>query len=151
MSIIVTNGTVVLNLGKASVAITQKNGPQTLAAEVEARLVSEGVAEYIDQHAQKKSGEGVATPPADNKEPGAGENTPDQQAAPGSEEIAADKPQYSIVLKAAELRELLEECGLTFKVGMTKADMVAVLDEYFEEEANDNELPPALEAQEPVI
>lgn len=146
MSIIVTNGTVVLNLGKASVAITQKNGPQTLAAEVEARLVSEGVAQYVDAADRQV----VATPPVRIEQPEPGDDSLETETSPSAQEIAVDKPRYSINLKAAELRELLEECDLPYKVGMTKAAMVTALDEYFED-AEDDESPPDLGAEEPII
>ena len=42
-------------------------------------------------------------------------------------------------MKAAELREIMEECQLPFKVRMSKADMVAVLDDYFIDEAEEPE------------
>lgn len=39
-------------------------------------------------------------------------------------------PEYSTQSSASELREIGRLCGLTFKVGMTKAEMVAALDAY---------------------
>ena len=143
--IIVTNGIVVFN----KTAITDKNGPQTLPPEVEARLVLEGAAEYVHP-APEKSRKGVATPPEDKIDKGEGDNPPDNDPPPEKQKPAPDKPQYNIDMKAAELRELLEECKLTYKVGMSKADMVAALDEYFTD-AGDNEPPPVLGAEDPVI
>lgn len=40
-------------------------------------------------------------------------------------------PEYSVEMKATKLREIGAEHGLTFPVGMTKAEMVAELDEHF--------------------
>ena len=40
-------------------------------------------------------------------------------------------PEYSVEMKANKLREIGAEHGLTFPVGMTKAEMVAELDEHF--------------------
>lgn len=40
-------------------------------------------------------------------------------------------PAYSVDMKPAALREIGKTYGLIFKVGMSKADMVAALDEYF--------------------
>ena len=41
-------------------------------------------------------------------------------------------PEYSVDMKADELREIGKLCGLTFKVGMTKAEMVEALDAHIE-------------------
>ena len=46
MAVIITNGTVVYNKGKISVAITEADGVQELPADIEARLVVAGVARY---------------------------------------------------------------------------------------------------------
>ena len=46
-------------------------------------------------------------------------------------------PEYSVDMKATELREIGALCGLTFKVGMTKAEMVAALDKHIEEHSVD--------------
>lgn len=40
-------------------------------------------------------------------------------------------PAYSVDMRADALREIGKHYGLTFKVGMSKVDMVAALDEYF--------------------
>jgi len=69
------------------------------------RLVEEkGVAEYV-------------TPPATEPELPAG---------------IVGVPVYSEEMKADELRAIGELCGLTFKKGMSKADMVAALDAHIE-------------------
>ncbi|MEN6437026.1 MAG: hypothetical protein ABFD97_00415 [Syntrophobacter sp.] len=113
------------------------------------RLVSRGIAVYVGEPtapiviAETEDAKGVATGQESSTAPPPGGNTSDTENAP--------KAQYSIDMKAVELREILEQCGLVYKVGMTKAAMVAALDEYFEEEADDDEQPPALGAAEPVI
>jgi hypothetical protein len=145
--IIVTNGIVVYNRA----AITEKDGPQNLPPEIEARLVSEGVAEYVNRPVEKSNGKRVATPPEKKKGQGEGDHQPAKEPSSESQRAAQDKPQYSIDMKASELRELLEECGLIYRVGMSKADMVAALDCYFEEETEDNESPPNIGAEDPVI
>lgn len=43
----------------------------------------------------------------------------------------AVQPPYHIGMTGKELREIGAECGLTFKQGMSKADMVSKLDEFF--------------------
>lgn len=145
MSVIIT-GFLVCNMGKTSVGITAADGPQTFSDEYEARLVSEGVAQYVDAADRQV----VATPPVRIEQPEPGDDSLETETSPSAQEIAVDKPRYSINLKAAELRELLEECDLPYKVGMTKAAMVTALDEYFED-AEDDESPPDLGAEEPII
>lgn len=53
--------------------------------------------------------------------------------APVEAELPAgvEIPEYSVEMKATQLREIGAEHGLSFPVGMTKAEMVAELDEYF--------------------
>lgn len=41
-------------------------------------------------------------------------------------------PAFSIDNTVAELREIAKQCGVTFKVGMTKEDMVAALEAHIE-------------------
>jgi len=54
-------------------------------------------------------------------------------------------------MKVAELREIMDDCQLQYKVGMSKADMVAALDAYFEDEAEDEDSPPDLGAEDPIV
>lgn len=105
------------------------------------RLVSLGIAAYV--------GEPVATIGITEKEDAKGVATANE--AHNDSEEAKTRPDYSVEMKAAELRELLEDCGLTYKVGMTKADMVAALDAYFDEAVEDGEAPPDLSAEAPII
>ena len=53
-------------------------------------------------------------------------------------------------MKSAELRELMNDCGIPYKVGMSKADMVAALDEYFGEQTDDD-TPPDLGVENPIL
>lgn len=108
------------------------------------RLFDLGVSVYIVNEKPD------ATP--DNGESNAvtGNNTPDGNAS--------EKPSYSTEMKADELKELMKKSGLAFKVGMSKDDMVAALDEFFsrgDKETNDDiddgEDPPSLSAENPVV
>lgn len=58
--------------------------------------------------------------------------------------VYADGVNYSADLKAADLRKIGKEMGLTFKVGTTKAEMVAAIDAAKAAEVvnDDDELPP---------
>ena len=111
---------------------TEKDGPFSLAEEQEARLVGLGVAEYVGK------------PSVDN----ADDDIARAAAEPSLEEMTAK-----------ELREVGKQYGLTFKVGMSKAEMVDALkaewpqdaEEEVDEEADDDgEDAPSFDATEAV-
>lgn len=158
MSVIIT-GMLIRNLGKTSVALTEADGPQTFSEEYEARLVSEGVAKYVEDNlfnrvhkeppSERATGE-VATAVGDDNGQVTSDNLPDNETGSNDAGDAQGIPEYSTDMKVTELREILEECQIPFKVGMSKADMVAALDAYFEDEADDD-TPPALGAEDPIV
>ena len=98
--------------------------PFSLTPEQEKRLVERGIAVYVNE----------APAPAD-----ASNNTPDQ---PDS------LPEYSTRNTVKELQAIGEQFGITFEEGMTKAQMVEVLDQHMEE--GDQEDAPAFDAAEAV-
>lgn len=95
-------------------AMTKDSGPFKASKEQEARLVKLGLAVYVDE------------------EPIGFDETPDDLP-----DGVTGIPEYSIDNTANELREIGKLCGLTFKVGMTKADMVAALDAHIAENTVD--------------
>jgi len=157
MAVIITNGTVIYNTGKYSVALTAASGPQELPGELEARLVSEGAAQYVNTRVTLKKDKqvpaiGVATGIIQPESIEPGVNLTEEENLSNGELDVQEKPEYSVAMKAAELRELMEECQLPFKVGMSKADMVAALDAYFgDEPEEDEETPPNIGVEDPVV
>ncbi len=89
------------------------------------RLVSLGYAEII--------GDGVATPQITEEEANTVENTHNTDHGLKEAETACidECPDYSVSMKASELREIANRFGIRFKVGTSKEEMVAKLDEYF--------------------
>lgn len=75
----------------------------------------------------------------DTEGDGADQQTPDNDGV----------PEYSVNNSAAELKDIMLDCGLSCKAGMTKSDMVKALDEFFSD-AGDGEGPPELGAEGPV-
>lgn len=156
MSVIIT-GLLIRNLGKTSVALTEADGPQTFSKEYEARLVSEGVAKYVEskplrrEPPKKDTVKGVATAVGEDKGQDASDNPPEDKASSNDAENAQGIPEYNTDMKVAELREIMDDCQLQYKVGMSKADMVAALDAYFEDEAEDEDAPPDLGAEDPIV
>ena len=96
--------------------MTKDSGPFKASKEQEARLVKLGLAVYVDE------------------EPIGFDETPNPDELPDG---VVGIPEYSIDNTANELREIGKLCGLTFNVGMTKADMVAALDAHIAENAVD--------------
>lgn len=89
---------------------TEHDDPFELTEEQEERLVKLGIAVYVD-------GGRTALP-----------------------DDVRGVPEYSAEMKADELREIAKEhMGLTFKVGTTKAEMVAEMDKYLAENTVDSE------------
>lgn len=95
-------------------------------AETEARLIARGVAVAV-------SG-GVATPVVygDEVDKGSGK-TPEYSGA----ESADDVPAYDENTSAKELREIGKKVGIKLPVGINKAEMRRLLDEYFYGDAPD--------------
>ena len=89
--------------------IRREDGPFSLSAQEEARLVARGVAEYVGEPVQ-----------------------------PASASAAAPiKPMEDMTL--VELRAMGKEYGLTFKVGMTKTAMVEAIKAEITQEQADEE------------
>lgn len=117
-----------------------------------ASLVARGIAVFVyDEHIKEPERE-VATGNEALKEDKP-VDTPTEDETPLNGEIEAyERPEYNTNMKAAELREIMDDCGISFRVGMSKADMVGALDEYFEDETEDSgEEMPNLLAEEPVL
>ena len=106
-------------------------GPNDEAFEVDdneaKRLVDLGIAKYIGDTP-------VATVEESADEDNASVNTPETEAPAESEyegDSVTDIPEYSSDSTVAELRAIAKAEGISFKVGMTKSEMVEALDEHF--------------------
>lgn len=106
---------------KGCVVPKDKNSkPFELTPEQEARLVRLGVAKYVEQQADDTKSDASNDLPI----------LPD-----GVEAI----PEYSVDMKADELRKIAKLMGLTFPVGTTKAEMVAQMDAFLDEHMEDDD------------
>lgn len=95
-----------------------------------ARLIRLGVAESVD--------EAVATPGEHSESSGVGKNSPERKNA--LEGITGDldgRPDYSVDSDVKDLRAIAKKAGITFKIGMSKKDMVKALDAHFDDEMPD--------------
>ena len=119
--------------------------PFEASPEQEARLIRLGLAVHVNSAEPVET----VTPPEDDGKPELPEGV-------------VGIPEYSTESTANELREIGKLCGLTFKVGMTKAEMVAALDAHIkanmvdgveiheENSEDDGEQEPTFDASEAV-
>lgn len=118
-----------VSIGKKS--IIRRKGPNDDAFEVDdataKRLVDLGMAKYV-------AAVPVTTPPENSEEDDSSNNLPENEV-PAENENEEDNvryvPAYSIDSSVSELRSIAKAHGLSFKVGMTKLEMVTALDEEF--------------------
>lgn len=133
------------------------DGPFSLPANEEARLVERGVAVYVGNVETPLVGFDE-TPPADGEgaEPNGADELPKLPELP---EGVTGIPEYSVEMTAAELREIGKACGLSFAANMGKAKMVDALDAFFaanmvdgvdEDEIQPDEDAPVFDAAEAV-
>ena len=126
--------------------------PFKIEEEKAARLVALKVAEYVDAEAEvpfkgvatgmqgDKMEESVDNPsgkvePSGSELSGQGDNRPDGGMGIG----VLERPEYSVKMKMKELRKVLDDCQLTFRAGMSKGDVVALLDDYFNDISDGDE------------
>ena len=107
------------------VAKNSESEPFSLTPRQEAELVAKGVAAFVDEVAEVSHTEASAPVGFDEM--------------PELLEGVTAIPDYSIDSKADELRKIGKLCGLTFKVGMSKAEMVEALDGFFAEHLIDED------------
>ena len=100
-------------------AMDKDSEPFSASKEQEKRLVERGFAVYVGDAEPSTAPEGDALDDEANE-------------LPELPEGVTAIPEYNEGMKQSELREIGAMCGLTFKVGMTKKEMVAALDAHIE-------------------
>lgn len=129
--------------GRKVIPITKEDGPQQLDPELEARLVKQGVAKYVDEQP-------VAPTPAEK--PGR-----EPEAAPETGDALAD-PEYDEDMKLDELKEVAAAYGVDASAMRKKADVIAAIEEAKaaadeaadDGQSDDGEEPPQIGAADPV-
>lgn len=125
--------------GRKVIPITKEDGPQQFDPELEARLVKQGVAKYVDEQP-------VAPTPAEK---------------PGREPEAGDAPadpEYDEGMKLDELKEVAAAYGVDASAMRKKADVIAAIEEAKaaadeaadDDQSDDGEEPPQIGAADPV-
>lgn len=127
--------------------ITRRDGAIALPDEEAARLVRLRVAAYCGEVEPEEINSGVATPEGGEDEEAGGDDLPDGESGAEGEGAALSKPEYDSNTSFDDLKELIKGCGLVFRVGMSRSDLIAALDEYYSQE---DDQPPSLGVEEPV-
>lgn len=132
--------------GRKVIPITNADGPKQFDPELEARLVKEGVAKYIDDAAQAQAQEH-----RDDPEGAAAPEDPDANGAPaGDPETPADKkPEYHEGMKLDELKEIAANYGVDASAMRKKSEVIEAI-EAAKQELDDGEEPPQPGAADPV-
>ena len=110
--------------------------------------------------AEKAAPQAAAGAPATDKS-GAGSNSP-EDLKPENGQETGESGAYSADMSAADLRDAMKQNGLKVKVGMSKAEMAAALNAKAaaegdgelpadEDEVEDGDTPPDLEAEAPSV
>ena len=133
------------------------SGPFSIPAEQEARLVEDGLAEYVpgepveDEEAQDGAPIGFdETPPEDASEESLDADEESSDIADEPVEDEGDTPAYE-GMSAKELRELGAEYGLSFKANASKVSMIEAIKAQIAELDGDVEDAPAFDASEAVL
>lgn len=130
--------------GRKVVPITNADGPQKFDPELEARLVKQGVAKYVDEQP-------VAPAPAAKPEQ-------EPEAAPETDDAPTAPPEYDEDMKLDELKEVAAAYGVDASAMRKKADVIAAIEEAKasadeaadDDQTGDNEEPPQIGAADPV-
>lgn len=95
------------------------------------RLVALKVAEYVNQ-ADFIATDEVATGESEENKSLTTNNPLDDEDTPDEDLQLFERPHYNAEMKIDELRKIMDEYGLVFRVGMSKEDIVENLDAYFD-------------------
>ena len=138
----ITAGTFGYYNGRKVIPITNADGPQKFDPELEARLVKQGVAKYVDEQPE-------APAPAVKSEQ-------ELEDTPETDDTAA-APEYNEDMKLDELKEVAAAYGVDASAMCKKADVIAAIkeakaaaNEADDDQTGDNEEPPQIGAADPV-
>ncbi len=129
--------------GRKVIPIAKEDGPQKFDPELEARLVKDGTAKYVDEQP-------VAPAPAVKSEQEL-EDTPETDDATAA-------PEYDEDMKLDELKEVAAAYGVDASTMRKKADVIAAIEKAKaavgetadDDQTGDNEEPPQIGAADPV-
>lgn len=134
----ITAGTFGYYNGRKVIPITNADGPQKFDPELEARLVKQGVAKYVDEQPE-------APAPAVKSEQ-------ELEDTPETDDTAA-APEYNEDMKLDELKEVAARYGVDASAMRKKADVIAAIEAAKAEQPDDgtdDEEPPQIGAADPV-
>lgn len=153
--------------GRKVIPITNADGPQKFDTELEARLVKEGVAKYVDASAAAPAEDpenpdpaGAPAPQDPDLPPPGDQPEGDPDLPPPGEQPdgdpgtpAGELPAYNEDMKLDELKAIAKVYGIddeTLKPMRAKKDVIAAIEAKKQEIGDDDEAPPQIAAADPV-
>lgn len=133
--------------GRKVVPITHADGPQKFDPELEARLVKQGVAEYVDDAPAAESEDPEVPDPAGaqaSQDPGAAGHPEGEPETPDD-----GLPEYSEDMKLDELKEIAAAYGVDASAMRKKSDIITAIEATKNSTADDEE-PPQIAAADPI-
>lgn len=131
----IISGTYGYNDGKHIIPKDRRSGAFALEDKEADRLIALSVAECVEDSEPSQNFKGTKEKP---------EGTPIKSPAD------ADDLSYNANSSVQDLRRIGKAVGLIFGVGVTKANMIAALDEFFGKEPEGDEPAPDISVEDPV-
>lgn len=133
--------------GRKIIPITNADGPQKFDPELEARLVKQKVAKYVDlpveytEHPENPDPAGVSAP-----------QDPVTNAEESDTSATGEITEYSEDMKLDELKEVAARYGVDASALRKKVDVIAAIEKAKagDGQSDDDEEPPQLDAADPV-
>ena len=133
--------------GRKVIPITEADGPQKFDPELEARLVKQKVAKYVDQFAPQPEH-------PESPDPAGADAPQDLDTTAEDPDTSADgeAAEYSEDMKLDELKEVAARYGVDASAMRKKADVIAAIEKAKAggDQSDDEEEPPQLDAADPV-
>lgn len=132
--------------GRKVVPITNADGPQQFDPELEARLVKQKIAKYVDQPAAQPEHPESPDPAGADAPQDLKTDAEDPDTSGGGEAA-----EYSEDMKLDELKEVAARYGVGASALRKKADVIAAIEQAKTgDQSDDEEEPPQLDAADPV-
>jgi hypothetical protein len=132
--------------GRKVIPITEADGPQKFDPELEARLVKQGVAKFVEPAPEAEEPE--STDPAGAPAPQ--DPDPAGSAPEGDPDTPDELPEYDKDMKLDELKEIAAAYGVDASAMRKKDDVIAAIEAAKQGDDTEDEAPPQPGVADPI-